>query len=207
MKYSAQLHLADSARFAPLARHWSIGPDDGLFSSIPYLVWFSLSRMGFSADDYVCPVQEVYKRKALGDRVRIVSKGIPTKAPSGGTIMIVSGKARSEPAAPPQALPSLDLKWLFAAMKSGTDRSSSEQLMNTIAGLNEVLKSRKFAELNLILGMIHPQRLSPELMLTFARVTFPVRELLPNWFPLVRRIKNELERRNLDSKQLLNGLI
>ncbi len=92
-------------------------------------------------------------------------------------------------------------------MRGGTERSSSEQLMCAIAGLNALLKNRSFDELNLIIGMVHPQRLSPELMLTFARLTFPVRDFLSNWFPFVRKIKNELDRRELDSKKLLKGLI
>lgn len=92
-------------------------------------------------------------------------------------------------------------------MKGGAERSSSERLLCAIGGLNALLKNRNFEELDLILGMVHPQRLSPELMLTFARLTFPVRQLLPNWFPFVRKIKNELDRRELNSKKMLKGLI
>ena len=103
--------------------------------------------------------------------------------------------------------PSLDLSWAFEAMSAGTERGTSQQIMSTISALNELLKARQFNDIGAVFGIINPKRLSPELMLTLIRVTFPVKELIPGWYQLVRRIKNELDQRQLDSKKILVGLI
>jgi hypothetical protein len=102
---------------------------------------------------------------------------------------------------------SLDLSWAFGAMSEDVGHSTSQQIMSTISALNELLGKRQFAEMGIIFGIINPKRLSPELMLTLLRVTFPVRELVPGWYQLVRRIKTELDVRHLDSKNLLVGLL
>jgi hypothetical protein len=101
----------------------------------------------------------------------------------------------------------LDLSWLFAAVNEGSNRSSSQQLMKVVSALNSLLKARRFTDLNYMLSKLQPERLSPELMLTFARLTFPVRELLSNWYSFVRKVKKELESREMDSKRMLQGLI
>ena len=102
---------------------------------------------------------------------------------------------------------SLDLSWVFEAMSGDVAHSSSQQIVAAIAGLNTLLKNKQFKELSMILLIINPKRLSPELMLTFARVTFPVRELISSWHQFLRRVKHELDGRNLDSKRLLTGLL
>jgi hypothetical protein len=158
-------------------------------------------------------VPSVYKQKASEEKKTAVAKLVAlrvgghriTKLPD--TRFRARGPKAAALSAPSHAFFSSDLKWLFSAMRGGPKRSSSEQLMCAIAGLNALLKNRSFDELNLIMGMVRPQRLSPELMLTFARLTFPVRDFLSNWFPFVRKIKNELDRRELDPKKLLKGLI
>lgn len=101
---------------------------------------------------------------------------------------------------------SLDLSWVFAAMNEGIDQSSSAQIMRAIENLNSLLKERQFRALNAIFFLINPRKLTPELMVTFARVTYPVRHCLPNWYGFVRRIKKELDHRALDSERLLSGL-
>ena len=103
--------------------------------------------------------------------------------------------------------PSTDLSWVFAAMNNSPQRSTSRQIIAAVEGLNGLLKQRNFAELDYIFLIIRPANLSPELMIAFARVTFPVRKLLPSWYQFIRRIKHELDRRNADTGKLLNGLL
>ncbi|WP_139031513.1 hypothetical protein [Bradyrhizobium sp. ORS 375] len=92
-------------------------------------------------------------------------------------------------------------------MSEDAGRSTSQQIMSTISALNELLQKRQFDEIGTIFGIINPKRLSPELMLALVRVTFPVRQVVPGWYQLVRRIKAELDERHLDSKRLLVGLL
>lgn len=79
--------------------------------------------------------------------------------------------------------------------------------MRAIGGLNALLKERRFEALNAVFAMLNTSKLTPELMVAFARVTYPVKEFLPGWYGFVRRVKNELDRRDLDSGRLLNGLL
>jgi hypothetical protein len=101
----------------------------------------------------------------------------------------------------------LDLSWVFRAMSENVEQSSSQQIMSAITALNELLKNRQFVEIGLIFAIISPKRLSPELMLTLIRVSFPVRGLVTGWYQFVRKIKNELDERRLDSRKLLIGLL
>jgi hypothetical protein len=131
---------------------------------------------------------------------------LPSKncAPWGGSVL----RGSEKPLLVEDSRPApLDLSWLFAAVNEGSNRSSSQQLMKVVSALNSLLKARRFTDLNYMLSKLQPERLSPELMLTFARLTFPVRELLSNWYSFVRKVKKELESREMDSKRMLQGLI
>lgn len=102
---------------------------------------------------------------------------------------------------------SLDLSWAFEAMSGDVGHSTSQQIMSTISALNVLLGKRQFDEIGMIFAIINPERLSPELMLTLVRVTYPVRKLIPGWYNLLRRIKGALDARRLDSRSLLIGLL
>jgi hypothetical protein len=188
------------AKFALLA-HGCLADEEEAELLSGDLFVFSHRPGGFGLADYMVAVHS-YKQMAWEDAFKIA-----VRRPA----LRFAGQKRSpaaeEPAAVQDKAVTLDLAWLFSVLAEKPERSSSEQILSAIAGLNRLLKNRQFSELNLILGIVSPERLSPELMLTFARLTFPVRDLLSDWFSFVTNVKNELDRRKLDAKQLLKGLI
>jgi hypothetical protein len=205
-KHFVQQQSHDPARFALLAR--GCLETDVEFNAAHYVVFISRYIRAFTSEfPVICQWQDIYKQRTLEGRIKTIAKVAVLSSRQVALRLSEEVSQVSAPAPKTFAPVSLDLNWLFSAMKGGTERSSSEQIMSVITGLNALLKDRRFEELNLIIGMVHPQRLSPELMLTFARLTFPVRDLLSSWFPFVRKIRQELDRRDLDSKKLLKGLI
>ncbi|NVN85975.1 MAG: hypothetical protein HXX15_07775 [Rhodopseudomonas sp.] len=101
----------------------------------------------------------------------------------------------------------LDLSWLFNAVTAGTESSNTDQIKDVIAGLNSLLKERRFDDISRIYSVIPPKLLTPELMLTLLRVTFPVRMKILSWHSLLTKVRFELESRGLPAKEILIGLI
>ena len=66
-------------------------------------------------------------------------------------------------------------------------RQKSARCTSLLNGrLNSLLKRRHFDILDLVFAAVQPSRISPEVMLALARVTYPVRECLPHWYSFVR---------------------
>ncbi|AMA55038.1 hypothetical protein BCCGELA001_01295 [Bradyrhizobium sp. CCGE-LA001] len=76
-----------------------------------------------------------------------------------------------------------------------------------IAGVNKLLKDRRFDDISRIYGVIPPKVLSPEIMLALLRTTFQVKERIPTWYALLTKVRAELDARGLPAKKILVGLI
>jgi hypothetical protein len=87
------------------------------------------------------------------------------------------------------------LNWLLQALSGDTEKSTSDELVEVINGLNDLLKSRQFSVVDLVLKAVDVKRLSPEMLLAFSRTTFAVRSKLSMWRPFVMKAKQELNRR------------
>jgi hypothetical protein len=101
-----------------------------------------------------------------------------------------------------------DLSWLSELYFSGENtRISSEKLTGVIVQINNLLKDRKFDSLTLILNAIQLDRVAPEVMIAFSRLTYPVRKQIPGWAKFVGRVEEALNSRNIDAKAVLRGLL
>ena len=107
----------------------------------------------------------------------------------------------------PQATNKLDLNWLALAVASNRAKSSTDTIKTVIAGLNALLKERRFKLLSHIFSLIPVSMISPEIMVALLRTTAAVNELIPAWSSLLMRVRVELDARGLPSKKILIGLI
>lgn len=102
---------------------------------------------------------------------------------------------------------SVDLSWL-TKLYSSTENMlvSSSQLSNVIVNINLLLKKQRFEDLAFIFASLKLDRLAPEVLLAFARLTFPVRQKIGRWTKFVSNVERSLNSRGLDGKKLLRGL-
>jgi hypothetical protein len=84
--------------------------------------------------------------------------------------------------------------------------TSVDDLMTWIDRLNELLRERRFGEIDSIFRQIDLAKLSPEEMLAFVLTTFAARLKLAEWNSLRDRIRIELSSRYYDANAILRGL-
>jgi hypothetical protein len=116
------------------------------------------------------------------------------------------GQYPSAPAAPRTVSKPVDLSWLFKAMTCGRDECSKEVLTGLISGLSDLLLSRAYDVVDLILRSIATSQLSPEVLLAIARTSFAARHNLLEWAGYVGAMKDEFRHRGLDANRLAQGL-
>lgn len=102
---------------------------------------------------------------------------------------------------------SADLPWL-ATLEMGNRpaRSTPDELITTINGLNIILKERNFQLMDAIFRQLDVTKISPEMMIAFIRTTFAAKSKLGEWCQLRDRIRDELSSRRFDPDTLLQGL-
>jgi hypothetical protein len=101
---------------------------------------------------------------------------------------------------------SADLPWLATLQLRNRVRSTSDELISAINGLNILLKDRDFDLIDKIFQGLNVTEISPEMMLAFIRTTFAARSKLGEWFHLRDRVRAELSSRRFDPDTLLKGL-
>jgi hypothetical protein len=100
----------------------------------------------------------------------------------------------------------IGLNWLTDAIEAGRDSCNKKILVALIAGLSELLSHKQYANIDVIFRSLDPDNLSPEVLVAVARTSFAARSRLKTWVSMVKRIKAEFERRNLDARGLMQGL-
>ena len=111
------------------------------------------------------------------------------------------------PRARPVSTSIVDISWLSELYLSGENtRVSSKTLANAIVNINNLLKSQKFDSFSIVLNALQLDRVAPEVMIAFARLTFPVRLKIPGWAKFVSRVDDALKSRGIDGKLVLQGL-
>jgi hypothetical protein len=78
--------------------------------------------------------------------------------------------------------------------------------MTMIESLHDIMGSRDFQLLDVILEAVLPQRLSPAMLVGLLRVSRPVRSELREWRAFLERVRFELAKRNIDTVRVLHGL-
>jgi type III restriction enzyme len=84
---------------------------------------------------------------------------------------------------------SADLPWLATLELGNRARSTSDELITTINGLNIILKERNFELVDTIFRQRDVTKISPEMMLAFVRTTFAARSKLGEWCQLRDRVR------------------
>lgn len=95
-------------------------------------------------------------------------------------------------------------------VKTLYDDSRGKVTQNQIVRLFDALEVAIYSDvdrLDTTIGMIEVRRLAPEFMVGIPRALFPLKDHLFNWRPFVLKVWNELSRRNLDVRELLQGLL
>ena len=85
--------------------------------------------------------------------------------------------------------------------------STQMELVQFASSVLELVSAGRFEVLDGMMASFNPHENSPEMCLGLLRYTFPVRSVLHEWGPLVGRVADELERRDLDVKGLMKGLL
>lgn len=93
---------------------------------------------------------------------------------------------------------------IYELVESGEETTALRTLFRAIEGL---FANRNLETLERGLDRIDLRRLSPDLMVGLIRATYRARRALPNWAPMLDRVKEELETRKVpDWQRLLVGL-
>lgn len=95
---------------------------------------------------------------------------------------------------------------LAAAATEGPARASSDGLLNLVEGLFELLGSRRFNEVELLLQSANPAELAPEISVGILRVTSNYAHSLKPWSAFLERTRGELTKRGLPTDAILVGL-
>jgi hypothetical protein len=93
-----------------------------------------------------------------------------------------------------------------AALAEGTKRASSDALLALVEGLFQLIGSRRFTEIDLLLQTAEPSEVAPEVSVGLLRVTSNYEGYLRHWRPFLQKTKQELKRRGLPSDPILVGL-
>ena len=103
--------------------------------------------------------------------------------------------------------PSLDLTWFHAAIELET--VAAKDLVPVVNGIRNLAKASSFGLIDLVLKTVkrNLNATSPEVMLCFVRVTYQLRDYLHAWRPFLHAVKEEVDRRGLNSRKMLSGLL
>lgn len=102
--------------------------------------------------------------------------------------------------------PRSDEAWVFDAMRAG-DRDGPKYLEAVVDGINRQIAKRSFRLIDQILADAEPSEMSRHILLALARGTYPVRSKLSAWKPFLDATAEAFEKRGLNAKKLLAGLM
>ena len=95
---------------------------------------------------------------------------------------------------------------LAAAVAEGSMRASSDSLLALVEGLFELIGSRRFDEIDVLLQTADPAQLAPEVSVGILRVTSNYDQFLRNWSAFLEKTREEFKRRGLSPDPILVGL-
>jgi len=148
-----------------------------------------------------------YSDKASStSNVQIITwPGVPgSTAQWSSQLLANAGQPEAKKAPVPNSLPQLTP--FFELGLGNQQRSSSEELVSCIGALNALLKRGSFDVIDTVLRSVPLDRMSPELIVTFARVTFAVRRHLRAWGQFVLDARSALSQKGLNPAVVLKGL-
>lgn len=97
--------------------------------------------------------------------------------------------------------------WLIAAYELSRQGRGRYALQLVYRAVENYIRDQKFDELDQVLSGVDVSQLSPQVSSGLLRVASRVRKALPNWGPLVERVRQELNRKAVaNATALLSGL-
>jgi hypothetical protein len=107
----------------------------------------------------------------------------------------------------PVSITSLSMPWLANAIAVGPETYKIEHLTEIVAALDDHLHAGHFDLIGDALRAMPVDLLSVQTLVTVMRTTGTARHLIPRWQSSVAAVATSLDKRNLDSKRLLRGII
>lgn len=102
---------------------------------------------------------------------------------------------------------SAELDWLGEFYSKHSQASKAEEIFPLVKGVGEMFQKRQYGLVDRILNEAELDALSPTVMITLVRTTYPARKKLNKWSSAVGAVKDQLDSQGLDSKRLLRGLV
>lgn len=98
------------------------------------------------------------------------------------------------------------LPWVSDFLKTARELNSPKQLLPYYKNINRLIYSKQFALCDLFLSKIKSSQLSNVLLVGIVRMTSQFKSDLPSWQILFDDVVAEIEKRELNSAELLRGL-
>lgn len=102
---------------------------------------------------------------------------------------------------------SLEFQWQPHAIELGPDRHDLDNLSAIFVEIDKALYDSQFRLLGRALATISVELLSPQVLVTILRATAVAKDRVPDWSETVRKVREELDRRGLDGKKILRGIL
>jgi hypothetical protein len=99
------------------------------------------------------------------------------------------------------------MQWLANAIAAGPETYKIEHLTEIVAALDDQLHAGHFDLIGDVLRAMPVDLLSVHTLVMVLRTTGTARHLIPRWQSSVAAVATSLDKRNLDSRRLLRGLI
>lgn len=97
----------------------------------------------------------------------------------------------------------VDLSWLSAAPK---DAASPESLRTLYKGLQQCLRTLDYGVINGIFEAVEVKVFPAETLVALLRYSFAAHKKLNGWNAFLSKVREEFDRRGLDTRTLLTGL-
>jgi hypothetical protein len=88
----------------------------------------------------------------------------------------------------------------------GSERATSDRLVEVLDDLFEMLGSKFYVEIDLILKALEPAKAAPEFSVGILRTTSKERRHLHGWSFLLANVESDLQARGKNAEQILIGL-
>jgi hypothetical protein len=95
---------------------------------------------------------------------------------------------------------------LFLSTALSSSKLDTQELANFLQSMQDWVVADR-AAVNKALPCIEVAKTEPTLAVAIARITYPVRDSLPNWKSYVQRLQVNLKAMNFNSEKILRGLI
>lgn len=105
-----------------------------------------------------------------------------------------------------EELESVSLDWFSLIKKKHRDELTEDEMTLVIKGMHDLIRQGSLNYINDILASTLTSASSAESIVTLLRSSFPVKEQLSNWMPLLRKAKSWLSSKGMNPDLVLIGM-